>query len=76
MTTSKSSRPRPNRVATELIPMDTTAALHWADTRCAAGLHRLATVGPDDHIYGPDLKPRPVGQLYCRHCLRVLDGAR
>ena len=67
-------RPAPN--AAEFAPMDTTDALKWADTRCLAGLHQAATVGAGDHIYGPDLRERPVGSRYCRHCMSTLDGAQ
>lgn len=40
------------------------------------GVCQASAVGPGDHIYGPGLKPRPAGELYCRNCLRTLDGPR
>lgn len=75
MTFSKTGRQQPAHAA-EFAPVDTGDALKWADTRCLAGIHQAATVGPGDHIYGPDLKERPVGERYCRNCMDVLGGAR
>lgn len=67
-------RPAPN--AAEFAPMDTTDALRYADTNCRDGLHLEATVRRGDKIYGPGFRRRPVGQIYCRNCMDVLDGAR